>query len=128
MTDRQSAGATHRLCAITALLIMALVGGGGPFSAAAQTSGAGHMPLARGHAAAASTLPAGFLSNIQGATYDQQTHDIILIGNDIASYPAIDTSNLTVALRTRFDAGADAEQLWPGVSIDFSTNNPNVMD
>lgn len=92
---------------------------------AATTPG---VPADRPLSSRQAALPPGYLADIQGATYDQATGELILFGSDDSSLPAFDEDNLTVALRTRFDFTADTQDLWPGVTIEFSPTNQSVLD
>jgi hypothetical protein len=71
----------------------------------------------------------GPFNDLLGATYDQETGELILYGlNSDLSLPPISDGALTVALRTRYDLLADPKDHWPGVTIEFSRTNPSLMD
>jgi hypothetical protein len=67
-------------------------------------------------------------NDLLGATYDQQTGELILAGANEPALPTLDLSDLTVALRTRYDFLAAPNQQWPGVTIEFSPTNSSALD
>jgi hypothetical protein len=68
------------------------------------------------------------ITDIIGATVDTQTREVILVGTQFDTLPPVDLDNLTVALRTRYDVTAEPEELWPGVTIEFSQTNERTLD
>lgn len=107
-------GRIRRVAAALAFaLVVYLLGGGGAPRLAATAS---------------AVTPAGLLSALEGAALDGRSGELILFGSDDPALPALDPSDLSVALRTRFDEGAPPEQRWPGVTIEFSATNAAALD
>jgi hypothetical protein len=53
------------------------------------------------------------MTRIAGMVYDDNNHDVIIVGETVAGEPSIELDDLVVAMRARLKAG-----VWPKVSID----------
>ncbi|MCX7792373.1 MAG: hypothetical protein N2378_17190 [Chloroflexaceae bacterium] len=72
--------------------------------------------------------PQGYLSVLYGAAIDDRTGELVIFGRNDPFLPPLDITDLTVALRTRFDMAANPIDHWPGVTIEFSSTNQSVLD
>jgi len=65
----------------------------------------------------------GHISDVEGATYDDATGQLIMIGKKNLSLPEMDFDDLAVAVRSIYGLGKKAPQN-PGVSLDWDPEHP----